>query len=106
MVRATLLVAAGLRDVIWQLTGSRDASEACPCDSPLPNKSHNLPEHHQLGPAIETWASAEHRDLSLLDEQCVEQGEWRSCYLAYQKCMDADNDQSEQTVKNIHHDNH
>lgn len=30
VVRATLLVAAGLRDVIWQQTGSRDASKACP----------------------------------------------------------------------------
>lgn len=66
VVRAALLVAAGVRDVMWQQTGSRDASETCPCDSPLPARSHNLPEHHQLGPAIETWASAERRDLSLL----------------------------------------
>lgn len=66
VVRAALSVAAGVRDVMWQQTGSRDASEACPCDSPLPARSHNLPEHHQLGPAIEMWASAERRDLSLL----------------------------------------
>lgn len=32
VVRATLL-AAGVRDVTWQQTGSRDASKACPCDS-------------------------------------------------------------------------
>lgn len=67
VLRATLSVAAGVRDVIWQQTGSRDASEACPCDSPLPARSHNLPENHQLGPAIETWASTECRDLSPLD---------------------------------------